>query len=78
MSILKNYITVNYPLAPEKLEISSNMLSIYCSDIVNKYGIKVCGVNIFVPNLRDKINDIVNDIMLQKSSVLLIIRNEVD
>ena len=29
------------PLAPEKPEIHSNMLSKFCSDIANKYGIKV-------------------------------------
>ena len=45
----------DYPLAPEKLEISSNMLSKYCSDIANKYGIKVGGVTKLVPNLRDKV-----------------------
>ena len=41
----------DYPLAPKKLKISSDMLSKYCSDIANKYGIKVGGVNILVPNL---------------------------
>ena len=45
----------DYPLAPEKLEINSNMLSEYCSDIANKYDITVGGVNKLVPNLRDKI-----------------------
>ena len=61
MNIVKNYIIViDYPLAPEKLEISSNMLSKYCSDIANKYGIKVGGVNKLVPNLRDKIKYVVH------------------
>ena len=46
----------DYPLAPEKLEISSDMLSKYCSDIADKYEIKVGGVSKFVPNLRDKKN----------------------
>ena len=46
----------DYPLAPEKLEISSDMLSKYCSDIAGKYGIKVGGVSTLVPNLRDKKN----------------------
>ena len=50
----------DYPLAPEKLEISSNMLSKYCSDIVDKYGIKVGGANKSVPNLRDKSKYIVH------------------
>ena len=31
----------DYPLAPEKLEISQKMLSKYCSDIADKYGIKI-------------------------------------
>ena len=44
-----------YSLCPEKIEISSNMLSKYCSDLADKYGIKVGGVNKLVPNLRDKI-----------------------
>ena len=57
----------NYPLIPEKLEISSNMLSKYCSDIADKYGIKVGGVSKLVPNLRDK----KMHSSLQKSSVVL-------
>ena len=44
----------DYPLAPEKLEISQNMLSSYCSDIVDEYGIKIGGVNKLVPNLDNK------------------------
>ena len=31
----------NYPLAPEKLEISQNMLSKYCCNIANEYGINI-------------------------------------
>ena len=48
-----------------KLEISSDMLSKYCSDIVDKYGIKVGGVKKLVPNLRDKEKNIVHYINLQ-------------
>ena len=44
----------DYPLAPEKLKISSDMLSKYCSDIANKCGTNVGGVNKLVPNMRDK------------------------
>ena len=44
----------DYPLAPEKLKISQNMLSKYVSDIVDEYGIKVGGVNKLVPNLGNK------------------------
>ena len=32
------------------------MLPKYCSDIADKYGIKVGGVSKLVPNLRDKKN----------------------
>ena len=46
----------DYPLAPEKLEITQNMLSKYCSDIANKYGIKIGGVNKLISNLRNKKN----------------------
>ena len=43
----------DYPLAPEKLEISQDMLSKYCFDIADKYGIKIGGVNKLVPNFRN-------------------------
>ena len=44
----------DYPLAPEKLEVSHNMLSNYCSNIANEYKIKVGGVNKLVPHLGNK------------------------
>ena len=44
----------HYPLVPEKLEITQNMLSKYCCDIANKYGIEIGGFNKLVPNLRNK------------------------
>ena len=44
----------DYPLASEKLEITQDMLSKYCSDVANKYGIKIGEVNKLVPNLRNK------------------------
>ena len=50
----------DYPLCPEKIEISSNMLSRYCSDIANKYGIKVGGVKQLIPNLGEKVKYVVN------------------
>ena len=43
-----------YPLAPERLEISHIMLLEYCSNIANKYGMKIGGVNKLVPNLGNK------------------------
>ena len=36
------------------------MLSKYCSDIANKYGITFGGVNKLVPDLRDKIKYVVH------------------
>ena len=44
----------DYALALEKLEISQDMLSKYCSDIADEYGIKTGGVNKLVLNLRNK------------------------
>ena len=44
----------DYPLAPERLEISQNMLSNYCSNIADEYGIKIGGVNKLVPHLGNK------------------------
>ena len=44
----------DYPLAPEKIEISQNMLSKYCLSIANKYGIKIGRVDKLVPNLGNK------------------------
>ena len=41
----------DYQLAPEKLEISQNMLPKHCCNITNYYGIKIGGVNNLVPNL---------------------------
>ena len=35
----------DYPLAPEKLEISQKMLSKYCFNIASEYEIKIGGVN---------------------------------
>ena len=44
----------DYPLAPEKIEFSQNILSNYCSNIANKYDIKIDGVNKLVPSLSNK------------------------
>ena len=44
----------DYPLAPEKLEISQNMFSKYCINIADEYGIKTGGVNKLLPNLNGK------------------------
>ena len=44
----------DYPLAPEKLAVSSYMLSKYCKEIADKYGIKVGDVKKLIPNLGNK------------------------
>ena len=44
----------DYPLAPEKHEISNGMLSNYCSIIADKYGIKMNAVKKLVPNWGNK------------------------
>ena len=44
----------DYPLAPEKLEISQNLLSNYCCNVANEYEIRIGGVNKLVPNLGNK------------------------
>ena len=43
-----------YPLAPEKLKISHNMLSNYCVNSGNDYRIKIGNVNNLVPNLGNE------------------------
>ena len=41
-------------LAPEKLAVSSDMLSKYCKEIADKYEIKVGDVKKLIPNLGNK------------------------
>ena len=44
----------DYPLAPEKLAISSDMLSKYCKKIADKFKIKVGDATKLIPNLGNK------------------------
>ena len=44
----------DYPLAPEKREISQNILSKYFSDIADDYRIKIGTINKLVPNVSNK------------------------
>ena len=55
----------DYPLAPEKLAVSSDMLSNYCKKIADKYEIKVGDVKKLIPNLGSKTNYVVHYINLQ-------------
>ena len=43
-----------YPLAPEKLAVSNNMLSAYCKKNADKYDIKFSNVKKLIPNLNNK------------------------
>ena len=44
----------DYPLAPEKMRVSKDMLSDYCLSIAEKYDVKVGDIAKLIPNLRDK------------------------
>ena len=44
----------DYPLAPEKLAVTNDMLSKYCKEIADKYDIKVGDVKKLIPNLSNK------------------------
>ena len=59
----------DYPLCPEKIKVSSNILSKYCSDIANKYGIKFGGVKNLIPNIGDNVKYVVHYKNLQYLSL---------
>ena len=44
----------DYPVAPEKVNISNNMLSAYCKKIAEKYNISIGLVSKLISTLRDK------------------------
>ena len=44
----------DYPIAPEKVKVSKNMLSTYCKEIAEKYNISIGLVSKLIPTLRDK------------------------
>ena len=44
----------DYPIAPEKLAVTNDILSKYCKEIADKYGIKVGDVKKLIPNLGNK------------------------
>ena len=50
----------DYPLAPEKLSVSSDMLSKYCKEIADKHEIQVGDVKRLIPNLGNKTNYVVH------------------
>ena len=63
----------DYPLAPENLAVSSDMLSNYCKKVADKFEINVGYAKKLNPNLDNKTN-----CSLQKSSDVFDIRNETD
>ena len=50
----------DYPLVPEKIAVSSNMLSKHCKKIADKYEIKVSDVKKLIPNLGNKTSYVVH------------------
>ena len=44
----------DYPVAPEKVKVSNNMLSAYCKKIAKEYNISIGLVSKLIPTLRDK------------------------
>ena len=50
----------DYPLAPEKLAVSSDFLSKYCKKIADKYEIKIVDIKKIIPNLSNKTNYVVH------------------
>ena len=44
----------DYPIAPEKVKVSNNMLSAYCKKIAEKYNISIGLVSKLIPTLRNK------------------------
>ena len=44
----------DYPLAPEKLTVTNDILSNYCKSIADKYEIKVGDIKKLIPNLGNK------------------------
>ena len=51
---------IDYPLAWEKLVVSSDILLKYCKKITDKYEIKVGDVKKLIPNLGNKTNYVVH------------------
>ena len=55
----------DYPVAPEKVKVSNNMLSAYCKKIAKKYNISISLVSKLIPTLRDKKEYVLNYHYLQ-------------
>ena len=60
-----NELHNDYPLDPEKLAVSSDMLSKYCKNIADKYEIKVSDVKKLIRNLGNKTKHVLHRRNLQ-------------
>ena len=49
-----NELHNDYPLAPERLTVTNDILSNYCKNIADKYDIKVVDIKKLIPNLGNK------------------------
>ena len=56
----------DYPLAPEKINIPKELLSIYCLKIANTHNITTVKVEKLVPNLMSKNNYVIHYRNLQQ------------
>ena len=50
----------DYPLTPEKLAVTNDILSKYCKEIADKYDIKIGDVKKLIPNLGNKTKYVVH------------------
>ena len=50
----------DYPLSPEKLTVTNDMLSKYCKSIADKYEINVGDLKKLIPNLGNKTKYVVH------------------
>ena len=61
----------DYPLAPEKLAVSSDILSKYCKESDNKHEIKVGDIKKLIPNLSNKTKYVLHYRNIQFSCICL-------
>ena len=55
----------DYPLAPEKIPVSNNMLSPYCRNIKDKFKLKIGNVKKLIGNLYDKKKYVLHEKLLK-------------
>ena len=55
----------DYPIAPEKLTVTNDILSNYCKSIADKYDIEVGDIKKLIPNLGNKTKYVVHYSNLQ-------------